>query len=91
MFYFHPLASFSCLYLDSHSACDSKPNALQYLRFPQLQLSIEKEGKIRALTFSSRSFADFKNLFSHNEKKPDGLTDNVFSLSPHLFVVIPMT
>lgn len=67
-------------------------NLTLFNNFPQLQLPIVKEiCVLKALTFSLKSFADFKNLFSHNQKKLFDLMDNIISLSPHLFVVIPMT
>lgn len=72
MFPFHPPGFFSLfwLYQDSCYACGSKLNTLRYFPFPQLHLPIEKEiSALEALTFSSKSFADLKTIFSHNQKK----------------------
>lgn len=94
MFPFHPLASFSFswLYQGSCNTCGSKPKTLQYLHFPQLLLPIEREiSASKALTFTSKSFADLKNIFFHNENKLYDLMDNIFSISLHLCFVIPMT
>lgn len=94
MFPFHLLPSFffswSCQY--SSNACVFTLATPQYLHFPPLQFPMEKEiSTFKALIFSSKSSPDFKNLFSQNEKKPYDLMGNIFSLSPRLFVLIPMT
>lgn len=61
----HPASfSFSWLYHSinySFNACGSKPNTVWYLHFSLLWLPIEREiCALKGLTFSSKSFADFK-------------------------------